>query len=153
MLWRLCGTIKGPTGIVSPQLKYRCLPLSFGRKLASIFKFPSTVELISCWVQIIHGILHSRSEDALDLTGASRMHPSFSSYKDSISSLDSHKALSPKRLPRCPSRRRVIEIFVVYLMTKRGKRQWSHDLFDCLGDVDTCALWILVLIIHIHVLD
>jgi len=26
---------------------------------------------------------------------------------------------------------------------EEGKREWSHDLFDCLGDVDTCALGIL----------
>ena len=34
-----------------------------------------------------------------------------------------------------------------------GKREWSHDLFGCLGDVSTCALRIPVLIIHIHVIS
>ncbi|KIM42594.1 hypothetical protein M413DRAFT_444301 [Hebeloma cylindrosporum] len=23
---------------------------------------------------------------------------------------------------------------------EEGKREWSHDLFDCLGDIDTCLL-------------
>jgi len=34
-----------------------------------------------------------------------------------------------------------------------GKREWSNGLFDCLGDVDTCALRIPVPIIHIHVIS
>jgi hypothetical protein len=107
------------TEIVIPQLTY--LPLSPGRKFAA--KTPpflsSIIAGISCWVQMIHGIFHSRSEDALDLTGAS-MCPSFSYYfKDSFSPLNSHKPLSPKRLPRCPSRGGIIEIFVVSHMTQR----------------------------------
>ena len=30
---------------------------------------------------------------------------------------------------------------------EEGKREWSHEVFDCLGDVDTCALRILI---HIY---
>jgi hypothetical protein len=139
---------------VIPQLTY--LPLSPGRKFAA--KTPPFLSCIvagmSCWVQMIHGIFHSRSEDALDPTGAS-MCPSFSYYfKDSFSPLNSHKPLSPKRLPRCPSRGGIIEIFVVSHMTQREKVNgvMTSLTASALGDVDTCALRIPVPIIHIHVI-